>query len=484
MAVDVERRAKKVDSRLDHALLLHPASNAMSFNPLTQPSGAGFPVSETPIVQATEGRSEYNAALPGPAAEPSTQRQVSKKRRPSKDKAPSALQRSSSTPHMRNLALGTPGDLSPTGDKRRNKLGYHRTSVACGHCRRRKIRCLVANDEPTGRCANCIRLKKECNFYPVDQNPEVPRPQGGAVQDGITGAPGSSATSSPRHPPSVPGDRMDEFRPPFSSAAPGNPTSRYAVAGDSEVEPLHGLTSNGSKFVGSPARIRSLTAAVPVQQPAYTYPPAIDTQWQPTFLPSTSVAESPSSSSGYWRPSPSTANSTFGSDSNVSGGRTPATMSTTSTMSYGAHPESHNWAPSNFQTPTRSMSYGNIEGLPQQYQNAGLGIQPPDYPRRTSPYPYPTTIDTNHNNMSSTSLGPQTPAPLSAPILPNHHYNYPPPWNPYSGGQTSAHDMPLPSRTMSGQWYGEPGQLGQVQEESVSPMAYTHHGVPQFYSGP
>ena len=40
-----------------------------------------------------------------------------------------------------------------------------------GHCRRRKIRCIPAPGDLQNRCANCIRLKKECNFYPVDQGP-------------------------------------------------------------------------------------------------------------------------------------------------------------------------------------------------------------------------------------------------------------------------------------------------------------------------
>ncbi|KAK3394733.1 hypothetical protein B0H63DRAFT_56213 [Podospora didyma] len=57
------------------------------------------------------------------------------------------------------------------GEKRRNKLGYHRTSVACGHCRRRKIRCIPSQNDVQGRCVNCIRLKKECSFFPVDQQP-------------------------------------------------------------------------------------------------------------------------------------------------------------------------------------------------------------------------------------------------------------------------------------------------------------------------
>ncbi|KAJ5143381.1 uncharacterized protein N7515_002168 [Penicillium bovifimosum] len=82
-------------------------------------------------------------------------------------------------------------------DKKRNKLGYHRTSVACDakpkndpfrewgfacdhltytftvHCRRRKIRCLVAPDDTEGRCENCIRLRKDCQFFPVDQQPPI-----------------------------------------------------------------------------------------------------------------------------------------------------------------------------------------------------------------------------------------------------------------------------------------------------------------------
>lgn len=54
-----------------------------------------------------------------------------KKRRSSKSKVPAEIRRSASTPHMRSLGLSDGVPLSPT-DKRRNKLGYHRTSVACG----------------------------------------------------------------------------------------------------------------------------------------------------------------------------------------------------------------------------------------------------------------------------------------------------------------------------------------------------------------
>ncbi|KAL9089204.1 MAG: hypothetical protein Q9159_002675 [Coniocarpon cinnabarinum] len=93
-----------------------------------------------------------------------------RKRSPSKDAASSikpnkVVKKSTSTP---NMAKPSETGSSSGDEKKRNKLGYHRTSVACGHCRRRKIRCMMPDDDPTGRCSNCIRLKKECNFFPVD----------------------------------------------------------------------------------------------------------------------------------------------------------------------------------------------------------------------------------------------------------------------------------------------------------------------------
>lgn len=56
--------------------------------------------------------------------------QSAKKRRASKGKIPSEIRRSASSPHIRGMAIPEVG--SPTADKRRSKLGYHRTAVACG----------------------------------------------------------------------------------------------------------------------------------------------------------------------------------------------------------------------------------------------------------------------------------------------------------------------------------------------------------------
>ena len=197
------------------------------------------------------------------------------RRRPSKTRSlttmTGSIKRSMSTPNVQQVATahmvahvggvdenGGSGMQGPYSiDKRRNKLGYHRTSVACGefrsfsdpsavifalsnpclffsrllpavvvagrgwciiawpllmaricknrpgnpaprsprisgtppfradtanhhphhagHCRRRKIRCLLAKDDAQRRCSNCIRLKKDCNFYPVETTDRRPR---------------------------------------------------------------------------------------------------------------------------------------------------------------------------------------------------------------------------------------------------------------------------------------------------------------------
>jgi len=64
-----------------------------------------------------------------PAPEPHSS---TKKKKTAKRKPPSDIRRSVSTPQLANLARTEIMPLSPTSDKRRNKLGYHRTSVACG----------------------------------------------------------------------------------------------------------------------------------------------------------------------------------------------------------------------------------------------------------------------------------------------------------------------------------------------------------------
>jgi hypothetical protein len=265
-----------------------------------------------------------------------------------------------------------------------------------GHCRRRKIRCLLAADGPAGRCSNCIRLKKECIFYQVKRNPHLPH------------VPTMSSTPAAivhRHD----GSDGNYCTPFFGPASNGQPPS-FGYHGEHESD-RHQVPVDGRMY-SAISVLQTLTNKVPVQHLSYPYPPPIETQWPSAngFLPSSTVAESPS-----WRNSPSTANSSYCSESNVSGGQTPAAMSTSSTMSYG-HQDSHWGQQPPFQPPTRSIRYGLIEGLPQQYSGEGLGIQHENY-RRTSPYPYPTTIKTDSSTKHATVVGGRVPN-NGPPMLP------------------------------------------------------------------
>lgn len=102
------------------------------------------------------------------------------------------LTKSISSPHLR-APIMSESEL----DKKRNKLGYQRISIACAHCRRRKIRCLLAADDPEQRCQNCIRLKKECVFYPVDQQAMLDARSEALGKSGPPSAPSSAVSTSP-----------------------------------------------------------------------------------------------------------------------------------------------------------------------------------------------------------------------------------------------------------------------------------------------
>ena len=172
-------------------------TTSSSFSPVRHST---FPIESSPPI-----------APAGPTSTP-------KKRKNSIKGTVGAIKRSLSTPIVKRSAIAAETVAMSANDKRRSKLGYHRTSVACGkstvcrqgphlvlteicpvHCRRRKIRCLLAPDDPQNRCSNCIRLKRECNFYAVDQQPPVERrPRTGSKTDGRSGGTSTSSSTSPR----------------------------------------------------------------------------------------------------------------------------------------------------------------------------------------------------------------------------------------------------------------------------------------------
>ncbi|KAI0125773.1 hypothetical protein BJ170DRAFT_597003 [Xylariales sp. AK1849] len=107
------------------------------------------------------------------------------------------------------------GHLGLSGEKRQNKLGYRRINIACGNCRKRKIRCMP-QDGDEHRCQQCIRLKKECSFHPVDQPQPAVMGQRAGVRSPV-GPKIESASSSPVISPGQPADLQSH--PPYTQLA-------------------------------------------------------------------------------------------------------------------------------------------------------------------------------------------------------------------------------------------------------------------------
>jgi hypothetical protein len=127
-------------------------------------------------------------------------------------------------------------------------LGLITDMLFLGHCRRRKIRCLLAPDDPQGRCSNCIRLKKECNFYPVEHNPDMPQSQAILSKSSSSVQPGTPVATSPRHAIPTSGEAMGEFRTSFNGATSSAQPSNFGYQGEPEIDPQHAPTSSGCKF--------------------------------------------------------------------------------------------------------------------------------------------------------------------------------------------------------------------------------------------
>lgn len=131
----------------------------------------------------------------------------------------------------------------------------HHTPV---HCRRRKIRCLLAPGDAQGRCENCIRLKKECNFYPVDQQPPVEKKsRSGSKVESVSSGP--SSAPSPSFAARNVRDQVDVFSPyapPSSAFSPGPHISSFDSSTPAVVStsPFHPGSSRAFATICAPKR--------------------------------------------------------------------------------------------------------------------------------------------------------------------------------------------------------------------------------------
>ncbi|KAI5194008.1 hypothetical protein E4T39_08819 [Aureobasidium subglaciale] len=365
---------------------------------------------------------------------------IGKRRKNSKIKMSPILKRASSTPQLNGLSVEESGGLSPSAlDKRRNKLGYQRISIACSHCRRRKIRCVLAEADDMGRCNNCIRLKKECVFYPVDS---AGGPESRAQTKGSKDSSVNSNSPSEMHPP---GTKLEHDRemgrfPHLASNAP----TEYG-----SVDPSTGLgISTGSKSAHEKKLLRSqltILSAPVASEFAFARPgyPAI-------YAGDVSGTEPPTPV--HW------SSSQMGEYSNYSS--TTAEHSPNVYPSFSFPPQRDEYAMQ--QPPMRSMSYGHIE---PQLQSFAPSVTPIEYARPGSSHYNLAPLDTGATPVctipEASMTTPVTSEPTMTPIG-----MYPTQWGFYPQQQQPSMGMDYSSRhdSLPTQWY-HPQHLGPTMTE-------------------
>ncbi|KAI9746870.1 MAG: hypothetical protein M1815_004928 [Lichina confinis] len=445
-----------------------------------------------------------------------------RRRRSSKLSMATGPRRGMSTPNLRDIAGSDHGHMSygpgGAGSKSRNKLGYHRTSVACGHCRRRKIRCLLAPDDTQGRCANCIRLKKECNFFPVDQQPTHQRPpQSQLKQERAVSGESSSSSSSPPNQQGLARDPMQPFHPyPSDSSAP--PSAGFAAPME-----LRQRNSSATSSLGRPPLPVVSRPSLPHMSTAPPVSAAFDPtrpDRPPTLESSPYLDQSPMSngqkpvledpSASFYRladsPVPPSVPSFQGpynlptmqqhpqhhhhhhqqqqppppaqQHQQQQHHHHPQHRDSVGTYTYGVPREDMGWP-----LQARSMSYGHLESLslnqsnpypsPQYYKHVPTQPPPPPpppvYPPPDGPAHYPVT---------------STPEPSSAPPpdgrAPSNNFAMHPPWHPSYTGSTIGGMTPKAEGGYNG-WFQDSSRLSQVEEEV--PTGPLNEEVPGFYQG-
>lgn len=352
------------------------------------------------------------------------------------------VKRSMSTPNVRGQATADAAALALSAEKRRNKLGYHRTSVACGHCRRRKIRCIPAPGDAQSRCSNCIRLKKECNFYPVDQAPPPdPQRRGSKAQSGPertseSSSPSTASGQLPEIPPSLPYPPLN--MPPIQDL--GGPHMKRQRT--ESFSPENKVVTSSRNFEYNTAPHQGATN--------WMAPDA-----SPSTKPQSDVPQS------FWRVNPQ--------DSPLTPAFSPFTPSLQIPPPQNwpaSHPEPSPREDIGWSVPQRSISYSNLEGLHNNHQYGPYANPSP----QSGPDPY-----TKPRILQSSSMYPP-PIQTSGPAVP-----------PYEAASATSSETPqhphsaqsLPPVPMSN-WqqpysYQKPASAGPDYHEGWS----AGHGGPQ-----
>ncbi|KAK0733479.1 hypothetical protein B0T26DRAFT_635680 [Lasiosphaeria miniovina] len=340
---------------------------------------------------------------------------------------------------------GTPDALTLAGEKRRNKLGYHRTSVACGHCRRRKIRCIPSQNDVQGRCVNCIRLKKECSFFPVDQQPTPQDTRQKSASRSSIGPKIASASSSPAMQTGIPSDIHGQQ--PYPQLTMPSMPPPMKPAGTESYTPDSKLPSSSRPYeYGHHGMTNWMSADA---SPSSSKPSDLNTTWR-TYPAESPVTAAFSPYTPHAPPPSATWSASVGSES-----------SSRDEIAWSSYP-----AP-----PPRSLSFG-AEGMSshQQYPSISQmsGHSSRSYDRKSGSIPadmYPPPIATTIPGIETvpgTTL--EHGVSLSAGAVPPSTYG--------SWQQSYSYSKP----DSYGAWYGEAG----AQQHEHHPSGH-HSGSNMYY---
>ena len=338
------------------------------------------------------------------------------------------------------------------------------TDPIAGHCRRRKIRCqLPLPEDAQGRCTNCIRLKKECNFYPVDQAPpvEAKSSQQGHRDTGMSGAPSVSSQSSPHiSGASQPGSIADEAVH-MHLQSPKADSIRQQREGASFPVRSH---PEGGYSVLYAHRSDLLTQDVGITHAApYQFAAPSGTSWNEQQHPISHYPQQPREplpNQHYWSPNNTPTTTHYNHETNI-----PYSASTPSSFhspnlaySQGGNPQF---------IPARAMSYGQIE-LPQQFN-----YQAPQYGSQDS---HPTYTLPSQPQFSHNTFPQQGPASMSQQSVPSE--STPRSWSVSSPGQVTM---------TAGQSYHQnlPPTFYNQQQQSIGgydPRGQAQYGHQNYYN--
>ncbi|KAJ5101186.1 hypothetical protein N7456_007238 [Penicillium angulare] len=313
---------------------------------------------------------------------------------------PVAVETMATTPNSQSAM-----DSASNADKKRNKLGYHRTSVACVHCRRRKIRCLVAPDDAQGRCENCIRLRKECQFFPVDQQPPIEKKSRPSSRLETQPTDPTATTPISSSPTNLNPESVDAFysypQMPLNASSSAQDMSGFnpaAFAG----HPMSGFTPDRSMGTGEYSAHPTMETGVPWDE----FTTISDPQMLATMAANKN--QMMNLSPNVWTPGSSVPSglppsSPMSGASQMSGHTQPM-----NTPTYAMQPDGTVWQVPPPPQPSRAMSYPG-QAMSPTYPPQFQPQMPPDLKRR---------MTTPAQSLSAPNVGTHT-SPASTPDMPS-----------------------------------------------------------------